>query len=654
MIPFKTKKLRLPSLLFILCLFFMTMIGGCGTGPDSEVPPGPVNNAAHLELLVSSQTLYSSGTQNVTLTAVVKDAQNRALEGEAVNFSATSGSLTVTEPITNEAGTATATLGTGGDKSNRTITITATCGGAVGTNTVTVGGTTIEISGQDAVAYNGTANYTIALKDSSGTGIANQTVTLSSLYNTLSATTFTTNTNGQAPFTFTATDAGGRTDTLTATASGAIGQKSVIVNSASDTFVFTAPAANTEVNINTNQTLTVQYLVGGAPPPQGQQVYFTASRGTITPSSTATTDASGNASVTIRHGQSGISTITATVTYGGTTSTATLQIEFIAPVPASMTLQSDPSVISTNLGASTAQQSTLTATVRDASNNLVKNQIIDFSLTIDPSNGYLTQTSAVTDSSGRATIAYVAGPTQSPTNGVSVIATIRGVTPAISATTSLTVAGTALFITIGTGYTLELPTPQTYRKNYDIIVTDSGGRAVEGATVTVRLTAVAYLKGTWQQPVDPNAKYWVTLDTLASSYVGNGRFNDSVLSGKNYCLNEDMLYWGVNDDFVLNGHLDAGEDNNSSTKLEPGTPAAVQPGISLTNSSGAATVGVTYTRNYAQWVYVRLDVTVNASGTEGSTHTTFRLPILKDDCKKEEPMPFSSPFGVGTSCNNLD
>jgi len=110
----------------------------CGT---TDAPPAPNS----VDLLVSSPQLNSDGATPVTLTALVKDSQNRAMSGQTVDFSATSGILTDLQPVTNANGMATAKLGAGGDPTYRAIALTAMTGGKTATNAVAVTGTNISI-----------------------------------------------------------------------------------------------------------------------------------------------------------------------------------------------------------------------------------------------------------------------------------------------------------------------------------------------------------------------------------------------------------------------------------------------------------------------------------------------------------------------------
>ena len=629
---------------FILCC----CLSGCGGSKDTANPTTPTTpTAASMDLLVSSSTLNSSGTQSVTLTALVKDSSNVTLTDQTVSFSSDYGAISVVSNTTDASGQATATLTTGGDKTNRTITITANCGAITTTNTVDVIGTTIDISGQDSVGQGTSATYTITLKDSASVGIKSKTVTLTHTLtsNTFSPTTFTTGDSGTntVPVTLTAGTTAG-TDTLTATALGAVGQKTVTINGAGQNLAFTTPAANTEIYISTLTPVTISYFISGSPVPDGTTVLFATSRGTLDNHSATTL--SGYATVNISSQTVGATTITASVSGGPS---ASLNVEFVAKTPSSMTLQADPSIIYANTGTSTTQRSTLIATVRDTNNNLVKNKTVNFALTHDDSVGYLSAATATTDSSGKASVSYIAGTNSGATDGVTITAAIPSTS--VSATTSLTVAGTALFITIGTGPKIVIYDTSTYQKDFDIVVADSGGNPVPGVTATVTATSIAYMKGYYI--ADTAHSLWVQVPTLAFSHdtTSTGSYADPIIGDVKFCLNEDMYYWNdpSNTSYLLNGSLDPGEDYNSSGYLEPKSVATITSPVT-TNSNGVGTVSVYYLKQYSTWVYVRLDVTVNVGATEGTAHTTFLLPNAVSDYPYPTQMPPDSPFGYSTTC----
>ncbi|GIX47661.1 MAG: hypothetical protein KatS3mg131_1872 [Candidatus Tectimicrobiota bacterium] len=592
---------------------------------------------ASLELLVSSPQMDSDGSETVTLTALVRDANNNFVAGVAVAFAADSGGITVVSGTTDASGAATAALSTAGDPSNRTITVTATAGGLSATNTVQVSGTTLSISGASALVLGQTTTLSLLLRDSGGTGIAGRTIALSStLGNALSATEVTTDFNGAATVTVTATVAD--TDTIQASALGATA--TFILTVSPDNFVFTAPAAGAEIPLNTPQTLIVHWEKDGIPQ-EGQTINFAATRGVLSATS-AVTDANGDAQVTIQANNAGPAVITATAASGGPSSQLT--VEFIATQPASLILQASPTTLGVNPEGSTDQQSVITAVVRDPQGNLVKNQTVLFTLE-DVTGGSIFPASAVTDSFGRASTVYTAGAVPSAQDGVIIDAVVEGTVGCNPADplpagpcdrVTLTVAQESLFVTLGTGNTVLLPSDTQYAFPYSVLVTDANGNPVAGATVELNLFPTRYQKGVYVPVFDEDGNFVVWAKQLSIDPASG--FPDDTDQA---CNNEDGN---------RNGILDAGEDVNNNGFLEPGNVATVPVSLT-TDETGFAFFNVTYAKEFT-WVEVALEARATVAGSEGSDMAIFFLPGAASDFDDEDVAPPGavSPYGVAITC----
>ena len=580
-----------------------------GAGPGGPLGPGPA--PAAVSVLTSSPSLPSDAGQTVTISAIVRDANNVAMEGVTVILSADSGTLTVTDSVTDQSGIITATLGNGGDPTNRTITLTADAQGVLGSVTVDVIGTTLTLSGPSALPQGDSATYTVVLSDAAGNGIGGQTVDItSSSGNTLSAASLTTDVGGQAQFDLTASAAG--TDTIDATALGLTAQQDL--NVSNDSFVITAPAAATEVVLNTPVQVDLTWTVGGAPQ-AGQTISFSSTRGTLS-ALTAVTDAAGVASVSLQSTNAGPAVITASNAAGTSTQ---VEIEFIADTPATIEVQANPFTLGPG------EQSTITAIVRDAADNLVKNEVVNFVLT-DVTNGQLSVASAITDSQGRAQTFYTASSTTSANNGVIIDATVQS-NPAITDSVALTVAQRELFISIGTGNTVFEPNSAQYRKEFVVQITDSQGNGVAGVTVQAGILSDEYFKGFYFP--DAVAGLWVRNVTVG-------------------CSDEDVN---------RNGQLDAGEDFNSSGRIEAGNIATAvaqngNGGTFVSDDAGFGLVDVFYPQDHAGWVLVTLEATTSVQGTEFAEASTFVLPGAADDFNDLDVAPpsINSPFGTSNSC----
>jgi len=620
--------------LAILGMLSMILFGGCGAGSSGDSPgPAPGTTvAASIDLLVSNPQLNSDGLTTVTLTAIVKDSSNRALQGKEVSFGADSGVLAVTNATTDINGTATATLGTGGNPTNRPIHLTAATGSvSAPANTVTVTGTTLSVSGAASLSFGDSTPLTIFLKNSAGAGIVGKTVTVSSLKgNTLSADSYVTNASGQVIVNITATVGGA--DKITASAIGATKDFDLTVNTTILTFINPPPTAVTEIPIGTNQPVTVLYT-SGSTPQAGVTVNFFTTRGALN-SATAVTGADGRAAITVSSTNSGPAVLVASVTGGPSSQVA---VEFVAPTVGSLTLQASPATIGTNSGGSTTEKSLITATVRDANDNLVKNRTISFTIVNDASAGSLSPASAMTDSFGTASTYFIAGASPGGLGGVTIRASVMGTT--VSATTAVTVARKALFISLATGpFIKELADKIRYQQDYVALVTDSAGNPVSGATVVATITPVYYQKGYYNYPEEATA--WQRVVTLDSSW--------STLPGIPACANEDGMTHNPLYDF--NGILDPGEDQNGNNRLDPGNVASVT--ATVTDATGHGTLSIVYAKDYAFWVNVKLEAFAVTSGSTASAFVYFHLPGMATDytSKTVAPPGNPSPFGTSASC----
>jgi hypothetical protein len=594
-----------------------------------------------MSAITSLPQIPSNGSSNATITAFVRDANNNFLPGVTVTFSASSGGLAVSSAVTDANGQATASLGTAGDPTNRSITVTATAGTKSATVAVGVVGTTVALSGPASLIQGNSGTYTVSLTDSAGAAISGETVAVTSKAgNTLSASSLTTDTQGHATFNVTGTVSG--TDTLTATVLGE--SATTLVTVSNQNFAFTAPTANAYVALSASQTVTLVWKTGGVAQ-TGQTITFSTTRGTFNGSTTATTatattDGTGTASVSIAATTAGPAIITAS----STGVSAQLAVTFVSTTPSVINLQASPATVATE------GQSTITATVRDAHNNLVEGQSVSFELS-DVTGGSLSVGSAITDAQGQAQTVYTASTTSSATNGVTITATIPAA-PSVAATNvSLTVGGQTVFLSLGTGETISENTDKTqFLMPFVVQAQDAAGNAVNGVNITLTIEPQKYGKGGWivygqdwvqTDDPDPTTPYTTTPPGITE------------------CANEDINY---------NGILDTGEDYNNDGKLEPGNIAAVSPGTVTTASTtftsgsetytvnGSAALTVTYPEDHALWVQVKLIATATVSGTQNTTTSTFWLPILSTYVTTTTTTPpgYVSPYGTATSCANPD
>jgi len=571
-----------------------------------------VVDAQHaLALKVDVPQIPSDGARAATVTAYLKDANNNALPNVAITFRSSSGVVVVTKGTTDTNGLATATVSAGSDPQNRRITVTASAASAPDASVgVDVIGSTLSISGPQTLVWGNDGNLAVALKDSSGHGIPGQTVTISSGNgNALYPNTLTTDLNGLGSVVIHANNVG--TDPVTASSLGLTATRSISVSSQS--FNVVTPASGTVVALNNAQAVTAVWLNAGAPV-VGQTVSFTTTRGTFDHAS-AVTDANGAATVQISSTNAGPAVITAS-SAGVAAQTV---VDFVATTPSQISVQAAPAAVVTS------GTSVVTATVRDALNNLVESQIVDFVLT-DSTGGTISVAFATTDAQGQAQTTYTAGQSTSGANGVQVRATVRGTS--VTGQTSLTVGGQTVYLSLGTGNTIEAPNAATYSITYAVFAVDSRGAPVAGAPVDLKVLPVSYVKG---------ARVW----NVASSAYQTIPSTSPITA----CANEDVDYTGI---------YTVTKDYNGNGVLDPGSVAVVSPSSGVTAADGSLLVTVSYPKDHAFYVTVRLVATTAVTGTQSSSSSTFLLPYAASDFSQQsvEPPGPISPYGKATTCSD--
>lgn len=603
--------------------------GSAGTTTNAVVTP-PATPAstplvtsaatpATVEVLASANTLPSAGAE-VLITAFVKNGNNVGMSGQAVTFSATSGTLQASTLLTDASGAVTAKLIAGSDKSLRNITVTVTATPASGSIIIPVSDTRVSIAGSGSLQAGGTAaTYTVRAVDSSTNPISGATIAVSStLGNVVSPASLTTDATGTASFLYTPNIAG--TDSLTISGLGASATTAVVVNSID--FVALSPASNTLIAIGAAQTITVRYRNPG--PIANQTVAFSTTRGTFVASS-ALTDINGEASAVLSSTTAGPAVVVAQISGVGQVN---LPVQFVATTPSTIVVQSNPGAVLPNASGTSVNQSSIEAVVRDANGNAVANRQVNFTTLQDVSNGTLSPGVATTDADGRAQVQFIPGATSTPANGVIIQATVASTS--ISSTTTLTVNGKALFITIAFGNTISNVDETTYSKPFAVYVTDANGVAVGNQLLTLSVIPEEYYKG------------FLTF-VIGSGWIWSG----GGVSPAATCPNEDIN---------RNGVIDLGEDTspngNGNGQLTPGNVAVAAPGSVTTDASGRASFALQYGEQFAPWVKVKISARASVAGTESTQSIFYSLTGSTADftVAATPPAGVNSPFGTSTVC----
>jgi hypothetical protein len=273
----------------LACASLLAACGGGGGSPGANANGVQPSKAAQVVLIASAATMESSGADGteVTLTAVVKDANNNVLPGETVSFKADSGSVSNTNRVTDAAGQVVEKLSTKGNNTPRDITVTASAGSATSAPvkiTVVQAVPTLVLTAdsgvlQSAGASGNEVNLKVLVKDASNNVVPGVTVGLASDSGSLTYANHVTDAKGQVTALLsTGGDATSRTIKVTASAPGAAaatlnisvsGNKLVINNSAT-------------VKVGSSTDVSIKLTDSAGNPIPGKTVSFTSGANALT------------------------------------------------------------------------------------------------------------------------------------------------------------------------------------------------------------------------------------------------------------------------------------------------------------------------------------------------------------------------------------
>ncbi|MBP6898988.1 MAG: Ig-like domain-containing protein [Burkholderiaceae bacterium] len=403
--------MKIRTWLAALCV---TALAACGGGGDSGTPilgndGGSGSTAASVSVSTDNATL-GDGSSTITVTAVVKNANNVAMPATAITWSANAGSLTGAATQTDATGTATATFSaTDSERAAGTATITAMSGSARGTASVALQGTrsVVLTSSKSQVGTDGdTATLTAVVRDGSNLTISGAAVVWTSSAGALSGQTSVTNANGVATATFTPTGIN-PTATPTATVTARSGTSPVaqtVLNISPSTTSVELLASQPTVGTGGEQvTVTAFVKDGNNLAKVGAPVSWSVDSGRIS-NQVATTNSNGIATAVLDAG-SNKSNRTAVVTVNSGAARQTLNV----PVVNTKLAYSG----ATTLAMGAAMQVTLTAT--DSKSVAIPG----VTLALSSSLGNAVPATATTDSAGQAIVTYTATKSGADTLSVS-------------------------------------------------------------------------------------------------------------------------------------------------------------------------------------------------------------------------------------------
>jgi hypothetical protein len=606
----KKKKRGFPIKLLIallIAVLSLTLTFCFSDEEEETTPTDQLPTAGSLTLRVSQTSVKSDNSDSATVTATVLDRTSAVIEGKNVIFSATGGQFNSSSSVATDAyGEASIEFSSGADSSNQSVTIAASVDGLTREVPIQITGSTITLSSSTTnleIGGNDTDTLTITVKDAGSFYIYGAEVTLSvdsSSTGAVSLTpeTGTTDVNGKLEVQVTGTQSGNVT--LRVEAVGTTKTQAYTVSATGSAFGISSPTTDPySLSTNTNLTITVNA-------PNQTQVRFATTLGYWDSTTEMVRDKSvggGTASAVLRSTEAGVATVQVSDPNNPST-TDSLKVAISAPTSeaAQISLQANATVVAPSTG-DTSNSITLTAIVKNASGQIVGGAAVHFSIT-DPTGGgeFISPVISYTDDYGEATSTFTSGSLSTDAEGVTVKATVVGTT--IEDTIAIVIGGTAGSVTIGRGTSIYSINDDTaYQLPIAVLVSDSNGNAVSGATVSLNLWPSHYATGCWTSECVPG-------DCPDPQY---------------------MAY--PNEDTNKNSTMDTGEDTNGDGVLTPPSSAAGSlPRTVTCDENGVANFNLVYLKASAAWIEDEITASTEVLGTE--TQSTYRLglPWAEADC----------------------
>lgn len=422
----------------------------------------------------SPTAIPNDNSTTSTITVQLKDNNGDPMSGEQVNFSTDLGTLSAASAITDGSGSASVTLraDTGGTAAvtaavNRKPAVSTSAGVSV------LAPTTLTLSASPAAIPNDnntTATITAHLEDQNGDPMSGEQLNLSTDLGTLSAATGTTNASGDVTVTLKSGSAGTATVTGSVTRAPAVTGSTAVTVVAPEPATLNVSASPTYVRANDTDTATVtvhlEDQIGN--PMEGETVNITTDRGTLSTGS-AVTDASGNASVTVKSASVGTATLTATAASKPTVSGSDI-VNFYIAEPTTLTMSRSSTTVPNN----NVSTSTITAHLVDQNGMPISGRKINFATNL----GTLSAASAVTDTSGDAEVTI-----RSDSDGTATVTgAVDGAAGVTASTTVFFAAPAPSIITISAG-PRQVPADNSSTSTVSVHLTDQFGNPVIGETV---------------------------------------------------------------------------------------------------------------------------------------------------------------------------
>lgn len=623
---------------------------------------------------VANKSEILSGGDSVDLNAIVVAASGNVQANVPVTFSlvkeepgvSLKGSTLVTDSNGKAKVTLELTNAEGADSSNHTIQVIASIGSGSSYSekavNVKVIGTSIEVTTPNSsVKIGATPTLTAVLKNGKGQSIANQKLTFKSdeikdsATGTLLNKEITTDSSGKIILSSLLVDKS--TEGKAKVNVSGLGTNTLLEFDVSErnfdlAFADSNGVVASEIDIRSGGSIVLVFRdESGAVLPDSIPATVTTTLGKILPPTVLTKV---NGSPTIRKATirltsdfPGTATVSAAIDDAVTKKqiVATGSVSLVSKIADKLAIQAVTPILVPN------GQTNIIAKVRDSNDNPVKGVVVNFELE-NPSGGTLNTPNTTTNDKGEATVTFTAGPNDTGTEKVQVVAKVpaeyTGFNGERTQTLNLTVGGEAVFISIGTGNVIQELTSTTYAIPHQITVTDATGAPIANKEIKLSVWPVNYYKGFYV--FSEERKLWIAQYTAE-------------------CSNEDANQNGVLDPWENNktgnalSHLDypAGievdVEDNGDGKLWPGNPVTLSTSTLTTGADGIAYFNVLYGQNYANWLRVKLTAKAQVSGTESKADRLFSLPASSEDLSNDKVSPpggTGSSFGQASLCSNVN
>ncbi len=506
--------------------------------------PAVSNPATALSVVTNNAKANGSATNSVK--AHIVDANGNPTPNQTIIFTISGGtgtfvgSTTLTTDANGDAVIALNSVVAGN------VSITATVNGTPITNgspavvtfvadvpAVSNPATALSVVANNAIA-NGVATNSVQahIVDAHGNIVANQAVVFAIASGSgtfVGSTTVTTDASGNAVITLNSLVAGNVN--ITATVNGA-----AIVNGspAVVTFVASSPSvANpaTALSVVTNNAVAdgvatnsvkAHVVDANGNPTANQTIVFNISSGTgtLVGSSTVTTDASGNAIITLNSTLAGNVGITATVNGTSIINGSPAIVTFVASSPSVSNPSTALSVVTNNAAASGAATNSVRAHVVDANGNPTPNQSVTFAI-FSGTGTFVGSTTLTTDASGNAIISLtstVAGNVSitAKVNGISIINGSPAVVTFVASSASVTSPTTTLSVVTNNAVANGVST-----NSVQAHITDANGNVVAGQVVVFAISSgTGTFVGTNSITTDASGNAVITLNSTVAGNVG--------------------------------------------------------------------------------------------------------------------------------------